>query len=88
MLLVEIGNNLEDYIFRVVCFYIFFEKYLICKINKFILDLKVFGLYSLRSGGVIVVVEKNVFDCFIKIYGWWKIDYCRDNYIKVLLIIN
>lgn len=70
-----------------------------CKINKFILymrvwellmeilekvgiDLKVFGLYSLGSGGVIVIVEKNVLDCFIKIYGWWKIDYFRENYIK------
>lgn len=51
-------------------------------LEKVGIDLKVFGLYSLRSGGVIVVVEKNVLDCFIKIYGWWKIDYFRDKYNK------
>lgn len=41
LLLVEIENNLEDYIFRVVCFYKFFEKYMFCKINKFILYIRV-----------------------------------------------
>lgn len=45
------------------------------------LDLKKYGVYSLRLGGVIVVVVVGVSDCFFKKYGCWKFENVKDGYV-------
>ena len=45
------------------------------------LDLKIFGLHSLRSGGASAAVNLGVNDRLFKIYGRWKSDKVKDNYV-------
>lgn len=57
-------------------------------------DFKEYGLYSLRSGGVIVVVNNNVLDRFFKVYGRWCLENVKDGYVldsineKLFVILN
>lgn len=57
-------------------------------------DFKEYGLYSLRSGGVIIVVNNNVLDRFFKVYGRWCLENVKDGYVldsfnvKLFVILN
>ena len=46
------------------------------------LDIKQFGLHSLRSGGVTSASANDVPDRLLKIHGRWKSDISKDGYIK------
>lgn len=50
------------------------------------LDKKKFGLYSLRLGGVIVVVVVGVNDRIFKKYGRWKSEIVKDGYVREILL--
>ena len=49
-------------------------------------DPKVYGLHSLRSGGITSVLKNDDFKVFserlLKLHGRWKIDVAKDMYVK------
>lgn len=110
ILMVEVDFNSNLLFFRFLRLFKFFNIYKLYG-SKFLymrcrevfkncfkdlgLDYNLYGLYSLRLGGVIFVVSNSIslLECLFKLYGCWKLDCVKDMYVfedvfKCLVIID
>lgn len=67
--------------FNKLLFYICIREFILNVLKEVGEDFLKFGVYFLRFGGVMVVVNLDILDRLFKVYGRWRSEMVKDGYI-------